>query len=295
MIESLSGATDPPSPVTSVVMPWKIFEGRCGFTRIVSSDWPSMSMNPGATTIPCASTRRVAAEPASRPIAAIRPPRIPTSAAYQGEPVPSMTWPFAITTSNGAASPGPERAGDAQPAAAIRIPSANGAPVTCRGGMDGSSAWGAAKGPAPQIYASGAAVERVHELAELRRVEVGDGPELHAVVAPVDGVVAAFARHRHGFQRRPRTSGGPRVDVDHVLPPPVDERGHRASAQRVHPASGQREARAVQERHLRRKVHPAVEPGLHGMLVGRDDVGEVAGHQGAYVLLDHVVLHGVRG
>ena len=60
-----------------------------------------MSMNPGATTSPCASMRRVAGASASRPIAAIRPLRIPTSAAYQGEPVPSTTRPLTMTTSNG--------------------------------------------------------------------------------------------------------------------------------------------------------------------------------------------------
>ena len=55
MMASFSGATEPPSPVTSVVMPWKILDGRCGLTRMVNSDWPSMSMKPGATTMPCAS------------------------------------------------------------------------------------------------------------------------------------------------------------------------------------------------------------------------------------------------
>jgi len=34
-MKSLSGAIDPPSPVISVVMPWKILEGRCGLIRIV--------------------------------------------------------------------------------------------------------------------------------------------------------------------------------------------------------------------------------------------------------------------
>src|SRR5665811_1771221 len=33
---------------------------------MVSSDWPSMSMNPGETTLPRASSRRVAGEPATR-------------------------------------------------------------------------------------------------------------------------------------------------------------------------------------------------------------------------------------
>ncbi len=60
-------------------------------------------MKPGATTCPFASIRRVAAALARFPIAVMRPLRMPTSAAYQGEPVPSMTWPLAMMTSNGRA------------------------------------------------------------------------------------------------------------------------------------------------------------------------------------------------
>jgi len=96
---SLSGAADPPSPVISVVMPWKIFDGSVGSTSTVSSDCPSMSMKPGATIFPCASIVCFAGAPARRPIAAIRPSRMATSAAYQGEPVPSITRPLAITRS----------------------------------------------------------------------------------------------------------------------------------------------------------------------------------------------------
>ena len=101
MIASLSGAGEPPSPVISVVIPWKIFDGRLGFTRMLSSDCPSMSMNPGATTAPAASTVRFALAPSSRPIAAIRPSRMPTSPEYHGEPVPSMMRPFRMTRSKG--------------------------------------------------------------------------------------------------------------------------------------------------------------------------------------------------
>ena len=96
---SFSGAIEDPSPVISVVMPWKILEGRCGLTRIVISDCPSMSMNPGATTMPRASIVRLAGASVSRPMAAIFPARIPISAAYHGDPVPSMTCPLRITRS----------------------------------------------------------------------------------------------------------------------------------------------------------------------------------------------------
>ena len=67
MIASFSGAGEPPSPVISVVIPWKIFDGRLGFTRMVISDCPSMSMNPGATTLPAASTVRFALRPLKPP------------------------------------------------------------------------------------------------------------------------------------------------------------------------------------------------------------------------------------
>src|SRR5579863_10039189 len=99
MMASLSGAAEPPSPVISEVMPWKIFEGRRGSTRMVISDCPSMSMKPGATTLPAASIvrRRVASE--RLPMATILPSRIPTSPEYQGEPVPSMMCPLVMTMS----------------------------------------------------------------------------------------------------------------------------------------------------------------------------------------------------
>ena len=99
MIESFNGPADPPSPVISVVMPWKILEGTLGLTRMDSSDCPSMSMNPGATTIPAASTVWRAAAPSNLPIAVMCPSWMPTSAEYHGDPVPSMTRPLRMTTS----------------------------------------------------------------------------------------------------------------------------------------------------------------------------------------------------
>ena len=68
-------------------MPWKIFDGRCGSTSTVISDWPSMSMKPGATIVPRGvDLSACAVAPARRPIAAMRPSRMPTSAAYHGDP-----------------------------------------------------------------------------------------------------------------------------------------------------------------------------------------------------------------
>src|SRR5689334_728163 len=52
-----------------------------------------MSTNPGATTQPSASIVRDAATSPSRPTAATRPLRTPTSAVYAGSPEPSTTVP----------------------------------------------------------------------------------------------------------------------------------------------------------------------------------------------------------
>jgi len=62
--------------------------------RRVSCNWklPTNPGNPLPTSAPVRS-----------PIAAIRPSRIPTSPAYQGDPVPSTMCPCAITTSNACA------------------------------------------------------------------------------------------------------------------------------------------------------------------------------------------------
>src|ERR1035441_5977857 len=68
------------------------------------SDCPSMSMNPGATTMPRASMLRRAGWPSRCPTAAILPARMPMSPAYHGEPVPSMMRPLRITMSYGLAA-----------------------------------------------------------------------------------------------------------------------------------------------------------------------------------------------
>src|ERR1700688_2911750 len=64
-----------------------------------SSDWPSMSMKPGATTLPAASIVRLRGEALRLPMAATFPSRIPRSPEYQGEPAPSMMWPLVMTRS----------------------------------------------------------------------------------------------------------------------------------------------------------------------------------------------------
>jgi hypothetical protein len=84
--------------------------GTRGSTSIVSSDWPSISIKPGATTLPPASMVRVRPAPARFPIEAILPARTPMSPEYQGEPVPSMMWPLVMTMSKVCGGSGAEGA-----------------------------------------------------------------------------------------------------------------------------------------------------------------------------------------
>jgi hypothetical protein len=104
IIFALTGAMEWPSPVISVVMPWVILLAARLSTRTLNSDWPSMSMKPGATTSLPASMRRVAFASFRSPMAAMRSPRMPTSARYQGAPVPSTIRPLAKTRSKGRSS-----------------------------------------------------------------------------------------------------------------------------------------------------------------------------------------------
>src|ERR1700720_434272 len=69
---------------------------------MVISDCPNISIKPGATTLPWASMVRVRASADRLPMAAIFPRRMPMSPEYQGEPDPSMMWPFVMTRSKAA-------------------------------------------------------------------------------------------------------------------------------------------------------------------------------------------------
>ncbi len=90
------------SPMTSVVTRWVILD-RLHPSRISGMmEWLWMSMKPGHTTIPAASTSSRAFPAGMRPggaMSAIRSPCKATSPWYQGLPVPSTTRAPRIKTS----------------------------------------------------------------------------------------------------------------------------------------------------------------------------------------------------
>src|SRR5262245_28221361 len=94
--------TEPPQlPVTIVVTPMRAKLSQPGSRAISLSTCACTSTKPGATTRPLASSTCVAVALARSPTAAMRSPRMPTSAARAAAPVPSTTWPPRISRSNG--------------------------------------------------------------------------------------------------------------------------------------------------------------------------------------------------
>ncbi|CUI37515.1 Uncharacterised protein [Achromobacter xylosoxidans] len=90
----------PQLPTTTDVMPWLVFHSRPGFSTNIRSSWPWVSMKPGATMLPPASRRRSAGAADRSPMAAMRSPRMPTSARRRGPPSPSITQPPSMTRSS---------------------------------------------------------------------------------------------------------------------------------------------------------------------------------------------------
>src|SRR5437764_394917 len=76
----LTGPGECPSPVTSVVTPWRTLASTCGSRSTEYCDWPRRSMKPGATTLSCASSVAVAAVEERSPMATSVSPRTPPSA-----------------------------------------------------------------------------------------------------------------------------------------------------------------------------------------------------------------------
>ena len=88
-ISLVSGPIDEPSPKISVVTPWRMSPCERPSTRSDSVAQESMLTKPGATARPVASTTAGASAADRSPTAAIRSPRMPTSARTPGAPVPS--------------------------------------------------------------------------------------------------------------------------------------------------------------------------------------------------------------
>ena len=96
------GATEPLSPITSVVTPWRILLSALPSTSSEKSECECGSMKPGASALPPASIVR-AAGPETRPTPVMRPSRTATEPVTDGPPVPSMIRALVMRRSKGRA------------------------------------------------------------------------------------------------------------------------------------------------------------------------------------------------
>ena len=91
------------------------------------------------------------------------------------------------------------------------------------------------------------------------------------------GHVIPLALNRSRFAPLPCL--GPQKNVDDVLPATVHQRRDLSSMEIVEPSAEQRVTASREIMDRRRKIELAVEPGLDGVLVGRHDIVQVAGHE----------------
>ncbi len=96
---SLQGPHESPSPITSSVTPWQMSLIDLPSSMSDSTAQLSMLMNPGATTIPCASSSVRPRALFRSPIAAMVSPLMPTSPVKAADPEPSMIFPFLMRRS----------------------------------------------------------------------------------------------------------------------------------------------------------------------------------------------------
>ena len=90
---------------------------------------------------------------------------------------------------------------------------------------------------------------------------------MHDVIA-LDGGVAG--------EVRADAAGWPDIEIDDVLVAMVDERRHRPPVEIIEPPAGKRKPLWCEVLDRRREIDAAVEPRLDRVLVGRDDVFEMA-------------------
>src|SRR5580704_16346909 len=108
------------------------------------------------------------------------------------------------------------------------------------------------------------------EFIELAGIDVADRPQVEAALAPM-----ADVKSLHGFVLDAMDRGAQRLadeQIDHVLAPVIDDRGHRLAVDVIEPAADQGKTLRGQVDDRRRNVELAVEPRLDGVLIAGFDV-----------------------
>ncbi len=128
-------------------------------------------------------------------------------------------------------------------------------------------------------------LQELNELLQLRQIQIGDGPPLHAGVGPANQIVSLA--HRSLSRRFGAALCGPDKNVDEMLAPLIDQRRDGPIINVVEAPALQFESLLRQIFDWRREVELAIEPWLDRVLVGRRNIHQMLGHQRAHMARDH--------
>ena len=114
---------------------------------------------------------------------------------------------------------------------------------------------------------------------------------LHRAVGPAQHVNA----HVHAAQRRLRHRARPDEHVAHMAVAQLGQRGHNMAASSQGAVVHEREALGGEVEHRGCVVEPALEPGLDGVVVGRNHLSKQPRPHGPHMLGDDLGMHRVIG
>src|SRR6202041_256491 len=122
------------------------------------------------------------------------------------------------------------------------------------------------------------------QLLQGRLRRIGYGAEFHSCLAPLQPLISLLGAGTGSavlFVRRPDE------DIHEMFAADIDQSGDRLAVHDVNAAALQRESLIAKILDRRREIQLTVEPGLHGVLIGRDNIGEMPGLQRSQVRVNN--------
>ena len=109
-----------------------------------------------------------------------------------------------------------------------------------------------------------------YEIAEFVGIQIRNGPKLKRVLLPGEDVIPL----NRSLPNRGNTvvDRGPDVEIDRMQRPMIHQDSDCAVLQVIKPTTGERITLCREVPHGRRKIKLSIEPGLHRVLVGRDNI-----------------------
>ena len=116
--------------------------------------------------------------------------------------------------------------------------------------------------------------DETHKFAKLFHIQIRDGPKLEAIFLPRKHVVSLNCLNRNRGGAFP--GRGPDEEIDDMQFSAVHQHGDRSILDVVKPAADERETVIRKVHDGRCEIQFTVEPGFHGVLVGRLHIEQMA-------------------